>query len=100
MHVIETEVGATIGADAQAKVGFYGSAGKPQRSGAAQAAIGAPTYAAPEAGAVDTGDAGSDTVITSLRTQFIALAADVVTHKTLVNELRAALVRVNLIPGA
>jgi hypothetical protein len=40
------------------------------------------TYVAPEAGAVNTGDAGSDTVITSLRTQLIALAADVVAIRT------------------
>lgn len=47
-------------------------------NGAAAAAIpAAGTYAAPNAGAVNSGDAGTDTVITSLRTQLIALAADV-----------------------
>ncbi len=38
--------------------------------------LAAVTYAAPEAGALNTGDGGSDTVIASLRTQLIALAAD------------------------
>ena len=46
--------------------------------------IAAATYAAPNAGALNTGDAGSDTVIGSIRTQLIALAADVAAMRTAV----------------
>lgn len=82
------------------KLGFLGATPIVQRVGAAGAAVGAPTYAAPEAGELNTGDAGSDTVIASLRTQLIALAADVATHRTLANELRATLVAFGLHKGA
>jgi hypothetical protein len=91
--------GVTIGETAAIKAGFHGAA-VIQRSGAAQAALGAPTYAAPNAGALNSGDAGTDTVIGSLRTQLIALAADNATHVTLINELRAALVAKGLIKGS
>jgi hypothetical protein len=97
--VRETEDGIYLG-DSNDKVGFHGTAPSLQRAGAAQAAIGAATYAAPNNGTPDSGDATTDTVIGSIRTQLIALAADVATHKTLVNELRAALVAKGLIKGA
>lgn len=82
------------------KLGFLGATPIVRRVGAAGAAVGAPTYAAPEAGVLNTGDAGSDTVIASLRTQLIALAADVATHRTLVNELRATIVAFGIHKGA
>jgi hypothetical protein len=44
--------------------------------------IAAATYAAPNASALNTGDATSDTVIGSIRTQLIALAADVAAIRT------------------
>lgn len=82
------------------KLAFLGSDPVVQRVGAAGAALGAATYAAPDAGVVNSGDVGTDTVIASLRTQLIALAADVAAHKTLVNELRATLVALGLHKGA
>lgn len=45
-------------------------------------ALAALTYAAPNAGAANSGDATTDTVITSIRTQLIALAADVAALRT------------------
>lgn len=45
-------------------------------------ALAALTYAAPNNGALNTGDATSDTVIGSIRTQLIALAADVAALRT------------------
>lgn len=60
-------------------------------------AIGDPTYAAPSAmpAAISGGEAPTEaeflalrTAVDSIRTQLIALAADVATHKTLLNELR------------
>jgi hypothetical protein len=56
---------------------------------AAATAAAAMTYVAPEAGAVNSGDAGTDTVIISLRTQLIALAADVTAIRTGHNALAA-----------
>lgn len=55
--------------------------------------IAAMTYAAPTATALNTGDATSDAVITSMRTQLIALAADV-------TAIRAALVASKLFAAA
>lgn len=50
------------------------------------------TYAAPNAGAINSGDAGTDTVIASLRTQLIALAADSAATAADVAAIRADLV--------
>jgi hypothetical protein len=99
-QVRHTTSGYKIGTSATQKVGFYGATPVVQRAGAAQAVIGAPTYAAPNASAANSGDATTDTVIASLRTQLIALAADVAANVVLVNELRAAQVAIGTIKGA
>lgn len=72
-----------------------------QTASANQAAIGAPTYAAPDNSTVDgTYGAEEQAVIGSLRTQLIALAADVATHRTLLNQLRTELVNREIIKGS
>lgn len=92
--------GMLLGETAADKVALFGATPVVQPVGAAQAAIAAPTYAAPNAGAVNSGDAGTDTVITSLRTQLIALAADVAAHKAWLDKNRTDLVALGLIKGA
>lgn len=82
------------------KISFFGAAPVLQPSGAAQVAIAAPTYEAPNNGAVNSGDATTDTVITSLRTQLIALAADVAAHKAYLDKNRTDQVALGLIKGA
>jgi hypothetical protein len=82
------------------KIGFAGAAPVVRPVGANQAAVAAATYAAPNAGAVNSGDAGTDTVITSLRTQLIAPAADVADIRTKYNQVRGDLVTLGLIKGA
>lgn len=108
-QVNDTAAGYQVGANASEKIAFHGAAPAAQRAGAAQAAIGAATYAAPTAVPADSVEAASPTTaefnaalaaLSSARTQLVALAADVATHKTLVNELRAALVEKGLIKGA
>lgn len=82
------------------KIGFAGAAPVVRPVGATQAVLGAATYAAPNAGALNTGDAGSDTVIASVRTQLIALAADHAATVVLVNKIRADMIALGLIKGA
>jgi hypothetical protein len=90
-------------------VAFHGAAPATQRASAAQAALGAATYAAPTAVPANSTEVTAPTTaefnaalsaLSSARTQLIALAADVAAHKTLINELRAALVEKGLIKGA
>lgn len=107
-QIDDTAAGLTLG-NASDKVAFHGSAPVAKRVGSAQAAIGNATYAAPTAVPADSTEAASPTTaehnaalaaLASVRTQLVALAADVATHKTLANELRAALVEKGLIKGS
>lgn len=108
-QINDTAAGYQVGATTSEKVAFHGSAPVIQRAGAAQAVIGNATYAEPTAVPADSVEAASPTTaefnaalaaLSSARTQLVALAADVAAHKTLVNELRAALVEKGLIKGA
>lgn len=108
-HITEDGVGLQIADSAEKVLGFHGAARKAQRKGAAQAAIGAPTYTAPTAVPADSVEVTAPTTdefnaalaaLASTRTQLIALAADLATHKTLLNEIRAAIVEKGLIKGA
>lgn len=92
--------GLCIGDATTSKLAFNGTAPIVQPVGAGQIAWAAATYAAPNAGAANSGDATTDTVIGSLRTQLIALAADVALGRTLGNQLRTDLVALGLIKGA
>ena len=107
-QIDDTNAGLTLG-NATDKVALHGATPTVQRVGAAQAAIGNATYAAPTAVPADSTQATAPTTaefnaalaaLASARTQLVALAADVATHRTLANELRAALVEKGLIKGA
>lgn len=107
-RITEHDAGVTLG-NAGDVLGFFGSRGSTRRSGSAQAAIGTPTYAAPSAVPADSTQETAPTTaefnaalatLSSVRTQLIALAADLAAQKVRVNELRAALVGLNIIPGA
>ncbi len=91
--------GVQLGATGE-KLGFLGAAPVVRPVGAGQAALAAATYVAPNAGALNTGDAGSDTVIGSVRTQLIALAADHAASQVLLAKIRVDLVALGLIKGA
>jgi hypothetical protein len=100
--------GTTIGETTADKAGFHGAA-VVQRAGAAQVALPAATYAAPAAIAADIAGGEPPTEaefnaalasLRDLRTQLVALAADVALARTLANELRAALVEKGTIKGA
>lgn len=93
---------------ANRKAGFHGQK-TTQRAGAAQAALGNPTYSAPTAVPANSVAADSPTTaefnaalaaLTSTRTKLVALAADCAAHKTLINELQAVLVDKGLMKGA
>lgn len=99
--ILNTTTGTKIGTAVGQKLGFYNATPVVQPASANQATIGAPTYAAPDAGTVDgTYGAEEQAVIESLRTQLIALAADVATHRTLLNQVRADLVTLGILKGA
>jgi hypothetical protein len=94
--------GTIVGEAATSKVAFHGATPVIQRAGTtgSQDIIGAATYAVPDQTAANSGDAGTDTAIESIRDQLEALAVDVATHKDLANELRAALIATGQITGA
>jgi hypothetical protein len=107
-QIDDTAAGLTLGSETD-KVALHGATPSVKRVGSAQAAIGNATYAAPAAVPADSTEVTAPTTaqhnaalltLASVRTQLIALAADVATHKTLINELRAALVEKGLIKGA
>ena len=91
---LPTDIFLNTASSAQAAIGAATYA-------APSAALGAATYAAPDAVPADSTELtapttaefnGSLDAIASVRTQLIALAADVDAHKTLVNSLRTQLV--------
>ena len=85
--------GANFGASTTDKIGFYGLAAPiVQPSGAGQAAVATSTITTAATSTTPWGYATS--------TQADQVAAQVVLNRTLVNELRASLVAVNLIAGA
>lgn len=101
--------GGTLKCEAGSLIGFGGATPVVQPTGANQAAIGAATYAAPDAvpAAITGGESPTEAehnalrdAVASLRTQLVALAADVATHKTLLNQLRSDLVTLGVIKGS
>jgi hypothetical protein len=104
-----TTAGLHLGEAVTDKVGLYGVTPIVQRAGAAQAAVGAATYAAPDAtpAAITGGESPTEaehnalrSAHDSLRTQVIALAADNAAQTVLINEMRAALVALGAFKGA
>lgn len=92
--------GVSIGNAVTEKVSLYGVTPVVQPAHADQAAMAAITYAAPNASAANSGDATTDTVITSLRTQLIALAADHAATRTLLARMRVDAIALGAIKGA
>lgn len=101
--------GLQLGETAADKVGLFGVAPVVQPAHANQAAVAAATYAAPAAIAADIAGGESPTEaefnaalasLRDLRTQLIALAADVADVRTKYNQQRTGLVAVGVIKGA
>lgn len=101
-HLVDTGVGACLGESPSAKVGFYGSQGSAQRNGSAQAAVSATvgTAVATDAATNSSPYGFTQTQADALVARVNQLRADVLALTTLANELRTALLNLNLIAGS